>query len=650
MAKRPGPHDVTPIRVPGVERQPRVTADDFGAGVIEAQASLAAQAVDSFRSTLHRLQPAEDSAFLASVEAEGQRRFGRMVIDHRDQATDGEDFIGFLGGAFGREAEAIIDEQRRSGARPSAPAIEEARRRLDRAQVGPLGRAGVMEGRLRGQRLTNDLDGALMTQSVCVFDEPNELDQALGAARGVLDGFKGVLPDDVLEARRATLPNLLGRAAARGMISVDPGGAADAIEAGRLDKFLDADARALFLDHARAEFDQDLAEAKAAEAGLGARAVTLLETGIAAGTRGRVEIAEAFAGGFIGESERQRLTGLDAEQRRARARRADLVRRVAGIAAGHKDDGDEGFEFDAEDPEHSEALDAFWRDDARPVFEGGDAAANAKEFTRIMVQVTSRLGAVPYALVNELRAGGLSGVAAEEATAAVRVAALDFMDGGFLDAMPLPEQARAHAIAGFIGIGLKPQRAAELADERMQARRPIPAAPPPDEVRDKFLHGDEGPSQIDDLVFDLTKDRPQPTTKELPPDFDPEDPRFQRPNFYRPGFVWENGEWRRETPEEARRARMPLAEEARSDGGGAGPAGESHDGDGDASGDEAGKGGPDGGGEQTGDGPDGDGDQGKPDGGDDQPKRPDPNLDWGGLPPAHSPVPNPTIRNDDEGS
>lgn len=341
-----------------------------------------------------------------------------MVFDHRDKATEGDDYIGFLGGAFDAEANSIIDEARQSGARPSAGAVDEARRRLDRAQVAPLGRAGILESRLRGQRLTADLDGALMTQSMSVFDEPNDLDNALGAAGAALDGFKAILPDDVLEARRATLPDMLGRAAARGMIDVDPGGAVEAIGAGRLDKFLDADARALFKDHAQAEFDQDLAEARAAEAGLGARAVTLLETGIAAGTRGRVDIAEAVSGGFIGEAERERLTALDATHRETRARRADLVRRVAGIAGGH--DGDEGFTFDATDPEHADALDAFWRGDARPVFEGGDAKTNSQEFTRIMVQVTSRLGAVPNALINELRAGGLSGEPAEEATAAVR--------------------------------------------------------------------------------------------------------------------------------------------------------------------------------------------------------------------------------------
>ena len=120
---------------------------------------------------MRRLQPAED-----------QRRFGRMVFDHRNKATEGDDCIGFLSGAFKTEANSIIDEQRRSGARPSTGAIEEVLCRLDCARI--------LEGRLRGQRLTNDFDGA--------------------------------------------------------------------IEAGRFDNFLDADARALFADHVQAEFDQDL--------------------------------------------------------------------------------------------------------------------------------------------------------------------------------------------------------------------------------------------------------------------------------------------------------------------------------------------------------------------------------------------------------
>ena len=565
MAKRPGPHDVTPIPLPGVQRQPRVTADDFGAGVIEAGASLASQAVSSFRSSLRSLQPAEDGAFLASVEAEGQRRFGRMVVDHRNKAVEGDDYIGFLGSAFETEANSIIDEQRRSGARPSAGALDEARRRLDRAQVAPLGRAGILESRLRGQRLTNDLDGALMTHSLCVFDEPNDLDQALGTARGVLEGFKGILADDVLEARRTALPDQLGRAAARGMINVDPGGAVEAIEAGRLDKYLDEDARTLFTGHARAEFDQDLAEARAAEAGLGARAVTLLETGITAGTRGRVEIAEAFSGGFIGAAERDRLTAFDAIHRKSRARRADLVRAVASVAGGHDN---EGFTFDADDPEHADALDAFWRDDARPVFEGGDAKTNAQEFTRIMVQITSRLGAVPNALVNELRAGGLSGEPAEEVAAAGRIKAL--RDEGFeLREIPRDERQRAELIDEFAGIGLKPERAVELAEERIASRRPIPAAPPPDAVRDKFLHGDEEPSQIDDLVHrpHMVTDPDGTVRPETP---DEEHRRTAMPLVERPGFVWENGEWRRETPDDVRNQFQLKSSEAGGEGGGGG--------------------------------------------------------------------------------
>jgi hypothetical protein len=109
------------------------------------------------------------------------------------------------------------------------------------------------------------------------------------------------------------------------------------------------------------------------------------------------------------------------------------------------------------------AIEAFWRDDARPVFEGGDAKKNAQEFTRIMVQITSRLGAVPGALINELRGGGLSGVAAEEVTAAQRIKAL--RDEGFeLQEIPRDERQRAELIDEFAGIGLKSELAGEAVE------------------------------------------------------------------------------------------------------------------------------------------------------------------------------------------
>ena len=79
------------------------------------------------------------------------------------------------------------------------------------------------------------------------------------------------------------------------------------------------------------------------------------------------------------------------------------------------------------------------------------------------------LGYLPKPLTRSLRAGMLSGEPEHEAAAALRLKTLADHDPALIEAIPQAERARAAAIADFAELGLKPERAVELGDERLAA-------------------------------------------------------------------------------------------------------------------------------------------------------------------------------------
>ena len=162
------------------------------------------------------------------------------------------------------------------------------------------------------------------------------------------------------------------------------------------------------------------------------------------------------------------------------------------------------------------------------------------------------LGHLPGPLMRFLRAGMLSGEPEHEAAAALRIKTLADHDPALIAAIPEAERARAAAIAEFAELGLKPERAVELGDEKLA-------------IRDKLLRPDNPPT----------------------------------PGPYRPGYVWETGRWRPETPEEARGKFQPLSAEEEDGDGADGAPGDGDEGasgakgggaaDGEADGDESGR-------------------------------------------------------------
>ena len=141
------------------------------------------------------------------------------------------------------------------------------------------------------------------------------------------------------------------------------------------------------------------------------------------------------------------------------------------------------------------------------------------------------LGHLPKPLERFLRAGMLSGEPEHEAAAALRLKTLADHDPALVEAIPEAERARAAAIAEFAELGIKPERAVELGDERLHETWPRRSGEPEVPGGD-FLLGPE----------DEIGDRRVPMVD-------------------RAGYVWENGRWCPETREEARDKYQPLAAE-----------------------------------------------------------------------------------------
>ena len=287
------------------------------------------------------------------------------------------------------------------------------------------------------------------------------------------------------------------------------------------------------------------------------------------------------------------LGGVLETRRTEAAAREERLDRVDTVLEGKAGPTDDGAEWQALVEEHFSVV--------------APQMAELEPAGRIEVEddYVRNLGHLPQPLMRSLRAGILSGEAEHEAAAALRIKTLADHDPALVEVIPEAERARAQAIAEFAELGLKPERAVKLGDERLTTQDTLP----------RLDESHAGPW----------------------------------PHLERPGYVWENGRWRPpETPEEARDKFQPLSKSG--DGAPAADGGETADSDGEAAGD---------GDESPTDETPAHGDSAgnkdnagtlvtdKPS--DAEPKELGDKDDWGGLPPAVPPMPNPKIRDDDEG-
>lgn len=604
MVKVPGPEDIPQVspqrlRAPSV----RVSADDFGAGVAEEAArlgvGLAEKAVSLGHSALQKVlggvadglrerrQGAEDGAFVSAAVAEGRDRMSSLFDELEGLATDGpEDLATAFQRRAAEETETLVADLRQRGQRPSRSGLSEAMRQLQGLQADFGVEAAVFENNARVGRLSRGLDDTLAAAEARAFSHPEQLRGLLADAERAAARLAPHLPADAVTEFKNRAPERLATAALSGLMALDPAGARDSLAAGDFDDLLGDDMKQALGRQAAAEAEGAEARRKAREALDKEDARRDLAGAIAAGAKGFPDIARAVQDDLVDADEATRLEEhLEA--------RFEADRRVAGVLAGEAT-------LNLDDIAQRRALDRYYRDAFMPSLQG---VAEEQALPRLMAFV-GRAGAAPDALIKKLRAGVLSGEPGLQAVTAAPVAALDALGPGFVAAIPLDEQARAHAIAGFSALGLAPARAAELGNGLIDSKRRVPAAVPSLEAFDLLERpGDEDP--------DGDRPRPVPLLLTGEDGHDPDgpggrltreiridDPPPQRMTMeLRPGFVWEDGEWRRETPDDVRNKFHLLSGEVGGDSGdGTGPVGDSGGGDGDASGDPGRNGGPDGGG------------------------------------------------------
>ena len=620
MVKVPGPEDIPQVspqrlRAPSV----RVTADDFGAGVAEDTARFGNVALKTVlggvaKGLRQRRQEAEDGAFVTAAVAEGRDRLSTLLDELEGLATEGpEDLAAAFQRRAAEETETLVADLRQRGQRPSRSGMAEAMRQLEGLQANFGVEAATFENNARVGRLSQNLNDTLAAAEGRALSHPEQLHGLLQDVERAAARLAPHVPTDTLEAMRQSAPERIATAALSGLMTLDPAGARDGLAAGDFDNFLGDGMKGALGRQAAAEAEGAAARRKAREALDKEDSARDLAGGIAAGAKGFPDIARAVQDDLIDTDGATRL------ERRLEARLA-ADQRVAGALAGDTP-------LDAGDAMQARALDRYYRDAFMPSLRG---VAEEQALPRLMAFV-GRAGFAPDTLVRKLRAGVLSERPELQAVLAAPVAALDALGPGFVAAIPLDEQARAHAIAGFAGLGLAPARAAELGNGLFEKKGRVPAAAPSPEVLDMLERpGDEDPDinrplplapadgdeppQINDLVHrpHMVTDPDGTVRPEAP---DEKHRRTARPMVERPGFVWENDKWRRETPEEAQNHIQLKSGEAGDDDD---DDDDSDDGDsggngGDAPGEPGGNGGPDSDGDGGADSGDGQKPDAKPD-------------------------------------
>lgn len=484
---------------------------------------------------------AEDSAFVSAAVTEGRDRLTTIFDDIESLATDGpEDLATAFQRRAAEETEALVDDLRSRGQRPSSSGMAEAMRRLEGLQADFGVEAAVFENNARVGRLARGLDDTLSAAQARAFSHPEQLHGLLDDMERTAARLAPHLDTDAVEAFRKGAPERVTTAALTGLMALDPAGARDGLEAGDFDDLLGDDMKGALSRQAAAE--AGLAETRqAARQALERQdAGRDLAAAIAAGGKGFADVAQALNGGIIDESQARRLDGLLEARLKADKRLAEAL---AGEDA-----------LDAADPGQRRAFDRYYRDVFRPRLEG----LAEPDVQHALTDLFRRARMVPDAMTRELRAGILSGDPDREAVAAGRLATLQCHHPHLLpqphrppagpepfDTIPADEQARAHAIAGFANLGLAPAHAVRLADQKLERHDIIELAPQPGWPDD--IH-----CQDPDPGFH----RPLPETDDdlLPIEVSGRDQR-PRPAAAPPGFVWENGAWRRETPQEAAQRR-----------------------------------------------------------------------------------------------
>ena len=330
---------------------------------------------------------------------------------------------------------------------------------------------------------------------MAAFNSPADFPAIITETEATLAKFKNTLPPDILAAKVAAAKETIAHSTVAGLIELDPTLALQGLKEGVFDDDLPAAERKKLRARAgaaqrdrRAQAERGQIRERAAAAADGARRLVALEGAIGRGEAGEQAIAEAAD--ILDEPTRARMREtLDARRAddAARHRRIETVSAVlagrapaTGAGDGKPDGGGDSGDTDPRPgaPGWRQAVDDHYASlaDALETMDPDTRARFEDDYARAT-------GVLPAPVAKRLRAGLLSTGPAEQAAAAQRLARLKDGNPALVSVIPANERRRAQAIAEFADLGLPPDRAVELAAERL-AQGVLPS--------EGLIRGDDG--------------------------------------------------------------------------------------------------------------------------------------------------------------
>jgi hypothetical protein len=305
-----------------------------------------------------------------------------------------------------------------------------------------LDRAAQAEASGMALRRRTGLYDALGDYGAGVTQDPGLFDQAVGRMDSLISGLG--LPEDRQRPMRTYVRTALGNAAIDGLMQ-DPARAERVLSDGLYDDVMPEPVKALRLKEAQDKVTRD---------------AHLSRERVLADLAAQAQDGMASDEAILEAERKQALSPADsAYLRQANARAAEAVAirdaRIRRVASATE-------RLDASNPEDRAAGSDYW-DSVAEIYRSDDLKAQQENERRFV----ERIGVLPKALENKYQCALLSKDPAAVVQGAPAIAHLASLNSALVDGIATDEVQRARAIADYAALGVEPDRAVELGDEKV---------------------------------------------------------------------------------------------------------------------------------------------------------------------------------------
>ena len=400
----------------------------------------------------------EQSDALKAIEDRTARIDRELAVSHAwragvERLSEAEETPGGAPVGFTRSFLDDLDRARQQVVTSLPPAGQEPLERdlLD-LRADFLDRAAQVEASGMALRRRTALYDALDGYVAGVTRDPGQIDRATGRMDSLIAGLG--LPADRQDAMRGFVKDVLGNAAVDGLMQ-DPVRAERVLSEGLYDDVLSAPSKTLRLKEAQdkvarnAHLDRE-------------RTIASLATQAHDGAASDEAIRRAQRVQQLSAADAAYLIETNAKAAEAARTRDARIQRVATTTE----------RLNPSNPEDRAAGSAYW-DSVSSVYASDDPKAQQEN----ELHFVERTGVLPQALEKKYRGALLSKDPMVVAPGAVAITRLGSLNPAVVQEIPPAEVGRANAIAGYALLGVAPDRAVELGDEKVAAESARPADP-----------------------------------------------------------------------------------------------------------------------------------------------------------------------------